>query len=131
MYGTQFFFRSENLLTSLSATTFCVMEQGFWIWLPDKKGTVLPAGSVYRTCSLFTEKLQNHTEQLQNHLNVLQMVLHIQNPEFLVRGKKKFGVNFGLYKKRYYPILFLFFSSFLSYNFSQQIVFAKKLNSNT
>ena len=40
---------------------------------------VLPVGSVYRTCSVFTEQLQNHTEQLQNHLHVLKMVLYIQN----------------------------------------------------
>ena len=30
---------------------------------------------------------------------------------------KKFGVNFGIQKKRYYPILFWCFSKFLSYNF--------------
>ena len=44
-----------------------------------------------------------------------------------MRGKKKIRSKFWTLKNGYYPILYLCFSSFLSYNFFQQILFAKKL----
>ena len=49
----------------------------------------------------------------------------------LSERQKKNRSKFWTLKNRYCPILFLCFSSFLSYNFFQQILFAKKNYSNT
>ena len=49
----------------------------------------------------------------------------------LSERQNKIRSKFWTLKNRYYHILFLCFFSFLSYNFSQQILFAKKKNSNT
>ena len=51
--------------------------------------------------------------------------------EFLARRRKKIRSQFWTPKKRYYPILFWCFSSFLSYNFFKKSKNAKILNSNT
>ena len=44
----------------------------------------------------------------------------------LSERQKNIRSKFWTLKNRYYPILFLCFSSFLSYNFFQQILFTKK-----
>ena len=66
----------KNQIVMKLKTQIVMKTQKVKLWRPDKWcNAVLPAGSVYRTCSVFTEPLQNHTEQLQNHLHVFQMVL--------------------------------------------------------
>ena len=49
----------------------------------------------------------------------------------LSERQKKIRSQFWTPKKRYYPILFWCFSSFLSYNFFKKSKNAKNLNSNT
>ena len=56
-----FYFRFDTLFANGSYNINGSL--GGWFGTSFTSGSVLPAGSVYRTCSVFTEQLQNHTEQ--------------------------------------------------------------------